>query len=453
VRIIAKVGTTIQFLFGEVCQEAAERSEVIRRKRKFTASTLLQTFVMGFLKNPQASDEDLAQMAAQCGVEVTPQAIERRHTPRLARFLQEVAQQCGKIVVGSDKALAPILERFTSVSIKDGSAIQLPESEQEEFPGCGGSYGAGKAALKLQTEFELRSGRVTFDIESGRTPDGGSPRQRELHGSGSLHIRDLGYFNVDVFAEQDAAGEYFLSRLQFGTDVLLRERDEDAGLETAVDVGSSAKLMAWLAKQDVAFVDRPIFLGRAKKLRCRLIAWRLPPAQANRRRQKLREELKRKGREPSADRLAWCDWTILVTNVPVEMLTAAEAAVLYRARWQVELLFKRWKSLNLIAELSGSTEVRQMIRVWSRLVASLLQHWLLLGWVWGDPSKSWTKVCQAIRGFAGQLASSLRNSIDLQRVLSELCRVFSKSCRRNRRSKPGTMELLNDVELLGFGLS
>jgi hypothetical protein len=453
VGMIAKVGAAIQLLFGKVCDEAAESSGVIQRKRKFSATALLQTFVMGFLKDPEASDEDLAQMAAQCGVEVTPQAIERRHTPRLAKFLQEVAQQCGRIVVSSDRALAPILERFSSVSIKDGSAVQLPESQQKEFAGCGGSYGAGKAALKLQTELELRHGRVTFDVEAGRCPDAASPRQHELHGPGSLHIRDLGYFNLDVFATQDAAGEYFLSRLQFGTDVMLRETDAESCEESAVDLGGSANLMAWLAKQDAGFVDRSIFLGKEKKLRCRLIAWRLPQAQADRRRRKLREEMKRKGREPSEERLAWCDWTILVTNVPVEMLTPQEATVLYRARWQVELLFKRWKSLNLIAVLSGSTDVRQMIRIWSRIIMSLVQHWLMLGWVWGDPSKSWTKVCRAIRGFASRLAAALSNMLEVERVLSDLRKVFSKTCRRNKRSKPGTMELLNDVELLEFELS
>ena len=143
----------------------------------------------------------------------------------------------------------------------------------------------------------------------------------------------------------------------------------------------------------------------------------------------------------------------MVTNAPVEKLTPQEAAVLYRARWQVELLFKRWKSLNLIAVLSGSTDTRQMIRIWSRLIMSLVQHWLMLGWVWGDPSKSWTKVCKAIRDFVSRLTASLNNPLDLERVLSDLSKVFSKTCRRNKRSKPGTMELLNDIELLEFELS
>ncbi len=451
--MLGKVNAAFQVLFGEVCNAAAKASGVIQRRRKFLADSLLQSFVMGYLQDPNASDEDLAQMAAQCGVEVTPQGIDRRHTPKLAMFLKEVAQQCGRVVVESDQTLAPIVERFTNVSILDGSSIQLPDSQSEEFAGCGGSHDAGKAAMKLQTEFELRHGRITFEIESGRTPDAASPRQFELAGPGSLHIRDLGYFNLDVFEKQDAAGEYFLSRLQFGTEVMLREIDADSGLETMVGLGGSGGLMAWLAKQPNGFIEQSIFVGKEKKLKARLIAWRLPQDQADRRRRKLREDYKRKGKVPSEDRLAWCDWTILITNGPLEKLAPQEAAVLYRARWQVELLFKRWKSLNLIAVRSGSTDVRQMIRIWSRLIASVVQHWLLLGWTWGDPSKSWTKVCKAIRKLISRLVAALNEPQQLVKVLFDLSKVFKKTCKRNQRSKPGTLELLNDIDLLEFELS
>ena len=164
-----------------------------------------------------------------------------------------------------------------------------------------------------------------------------------------------------------------------------------------------------------------------------------------------REELrKKKGREPSVERLAWCDWTILVTNVPAELLTPKEAAVLYRARWQVELLFKRWKSQGLVAELTGSTVVRQMVRVWSRLLAAVVQHWLTVGSVWGDATKSLHKVYEAVRDFAGRLAAALECSTNLERVLADMAATFTKTCRRDKRSKAGTFELLNEVELLDF---
>ena len=440
--IVAKVGDALEVLFGPCAEQANEVSEVIVRRRKFTPWSLAQTFVLGFLQNPKATDEELAQIAVPCGACVTPQAVDQRHSPKLVKFLKELFCRAIKVVVGSDKALAPILERFSSVTLLDSSTITLPDSMKEEFPGCGGSHGGGAAAMKLQTEWDLRSGAVTHvEIEPGRSPDAATSRQDARRGPSSLRITDLGYFNVGVFAEMTSNGEYFLSRLQFGTSVM--EPD-----------GAAVDLMCWLARQPDGFVDCPILLGKEQRLPCRLIAWRLPKEQADRRRQKLREEMvSRKGKEPSAERLAWCDWTILVTNVPVEKMSLEEAVVLYRSRWQVELLFKRWKSQDLVALLKGSTVVRQMVGVWSRLLAALVQHWLVIATVWGDPTKSLNKVSEAIRAFAGRLAAALSRRGELERVLDHLAVITTKTCRRDKRSKPGTFELLNDISLLDLALT
>lgn len=441
--ILAKVGAAMQRVFGEVAQEAADESGVIKRTRIFTPMSLAKTFVLGFLQNPRASDEKLAQMAAQCGAAVTPQAIEKRHTPALAAFMQKLFCQAAKIIVGSDKALASLLERFEEVILLDSSTNTLPDELEEEFRGCGGSHGSGAAAVKFQTEFCLRSGALTcVDLEQGRSPDGASSRQQVRRKKGSLRISDLGYFNVAVFATMMMAGEHFLSRLQYGTHVLL------TGGEDAVD------LLPWLEKQRGPFVDQSILLGKTQRLGCRLIAWRLPEEQANLRRQKLRQETKEKrGSEPCEGRMAFCDWTILVTSLPLEMLAPKEAVVLYRARWQVELLFKRWKSQGLIAELSGSTVARQMVRVWSRMLAVLMQQWITVGTIWGDPTKSLSKAFEAIRGFAGQLAEAMNDLAELERVLGAIAKTLEKTCRRDPRSKPGTFELVNEPERLEFRLS
>jgi DDE family transposase len=440
--IIAKVGMALQQLFGACAEKAARDSGVIERKRKFDEVSLAKTFVLGYLQDPAASAEDLAQMAAQCGADVTPQAVDQRHSPALVEFLAGLFREATKLVIGSDRSLAPILERFTNVTVLDSSMIQLPDELREQFAGCGGSYGAGQAALKLQTEWDLRSGALSHvEIEPGRRPDSATSRQNARRGAGSLRITDLGYFNVAVFADMRAHDEHFLSRLQFGTGVMLPD-------------GIELDLLDWLPRQPGPFVDVSIRLGKEQGLPCRLIAWRVPEEQANRRRQKLRHETRSKrGCEPSEERLAWCDWTIMVTSVPAEMLTPQEAVVLYRARWQIELLFKRWKSQGLVAVLSGSTVVRQMVRLWSRLLAVLLQHWLLIGTAWGDPTKSLVKLNAAIRAFAGRLAGALDRPKELRQVLLALCRVVAKTCSRNRRAKPGTFELLNNVELLDFCLT
>jgi len=219
--ILAKVGSALQRLFGEVAETAAAESDVIQRTRKFTPLSLARTFVLGFLQTPNASDEKLAQMAVQCGAAVTPQAIEQRYTPRLVDFLERLFRRATKLVVGSDQALAPILERFTTVTVLDSSTISLPDEMQEPFQGCGGSYDGGESAMKLQTELDLRSGALGhMEIDPGRSPDGATSRQAARHGQGALRIADLGHFALPVLAAMAVAKEYFLSRLQFGTYVL-----------------------------------------------------------------------------------------------------------------------------------------------------------------------------------------------------------------------------------------
>jgi hypothetical protein len=327
------------------------------------------------------------------------------------------------------------------VTLLDSTVIGLPDGQRPRFPGCGGRCGFGRAALKLQTELDLRTGALTHvEVEPGRSADGATSRQHARRGPGALRITDLGYFSVAVFAALVRAEEHFLSRLQFGTGVCSPD-------------GPAVAVLRWLARQAERLVDRPIRLGLGQQLPCRLIAWRVPPQLASRRRQRLRAEHRRKwGRAPTAERLAWCGWTILVTSVPGERLTAAEAVVLYRARWQVELLFKRWKSQGRVAALDGATEARQMVRVWARLLAAVVQHWLVVAAAWGDPTRSWAKAAEAARGFVGRFLAATAAPA-LAGVLEDLIRVVASTCRRDPRARPGTVELLNDSRRLDFGLT
>jgi hypothetical protein len=272
----------------------------------------------------------------------------------------------------------------------------------------------------------------------GRSPDGATSRQEARRGKGSLRIADLGYFNLAVFEEMSKEGEFYLSRLQ--NPIVLMDLQ-----------GTVVDLAKWLPQQTGCFIDQMMLVGKSQRLPSRVIAWRLPAEQAARRRQKLRHEYKSKyGKEPSAERLALCDWTILVTNVPSAMMSTEEAVILYRARWQIELLFKRWKSQGLVALLQGSTTVRQMVKVWSRLLAAVVQHWLLIATAWGNPTKSLSKVCKAIATFASRLVAALTSEVEVNEILAAICAVVAKTCRRDKRSKAGTFELLNDVKLLGY---
>jgi hypothetical protein len=81
-------------------------------------------------------------------------------------------------------------------------------------------------------------------------------------------------------------------------------------------------------------------LGSQRPLRVRMLVQRVPQEVADQRRRRLRKAARDKGQTPSAAALALADWTVLLTNVPQELLSLEEALVLAKVRWQIELIFK-----------------------------------------------------------------------------------------------------------------
>jgi hypothetical protein len=437
--IVAKVARLVEALLEPWAEEVARDVPVVKRRRKFSPATLAQTFILGFLAKPRASDEDLARMAARCGVPVTTQAVGQRFTQAAVDFLEALFRRAVRQRVQADRALAPLLERFPAVFLQDGTAVAVPDELRDRFPGCGGSHGAGRAVIKLQTRFDLKSGALdAVSIEAGRDCDQRTPLQWDTSTAGALRIADLGYFDTEVFRHLNNHHLFWISRLAFGTEISSRDGAPIARIE---DLFAPAQ----------GVVDREILMGKGAKIPCRIVAWRVPHEVAARRRRKLIAIARDKGNPPpSQKRLDWCDWMIFVTNVPRERLSPQEIGALYRARWQIELLFKRWKSLGAVAEMTGSTVIRRLVRFWSRLLAMLVQHWVMQAGAWGDRRCSLPKAWEAIREHATHLASARGAAERLAEEIALVGRILEKTARRDKRKQPGTFELLNDPRLPGF---
>lgn len=440
--IISKVKAALEGVFGKTAAEAAQKTGLIKRQRKFTAESLALTFILGLLNNPRANANDLARSAAFAGIDVSPQAVEKRITPELAEFFEAIFRKSTQTIVASNEALAPVLEKFTCVTLLDSSSLQLPDSQKERFAGTGGAYGSGQSALKLQTEWDLRSGALTcVQIEQGKEPDGASSRQQAKFEPGSLRITDLGYFNLSVFTAIAEAKAFFLSRVQHVTVLW-------------VDGKRVGNVVEWLNSQDQNQVDCWVEVGAKGGVRCRLIAWKVPEEQANRRRQRVRKDAAKRRRQPTEAALKACEWTFLITNVPEEELSVKEVIVLYRARWQIELLFKRWKSIGLIDVLSGKNDVEVMVRFWTKLCAALIQHWLTIMVAWNSTSCfSLARVAMQISGHVEALLDALAIGNDVVQVLERFSRSVKRICQRDKRSKPGTFELLQNPELLDWTIA
>jgi hypothetical protein len=82
-----------------------------------------------------------------------------------------------------------------------------------------------------------------------------------------------------------------------------------------------------------------------KKYHVRIIASALPPEKAAEARKKREQEAKKKGKQLQPDTLFLVGWMLLITNLPKRPWSYKRIIQLYRARWQIELLFKRMKQM------------------------------------------------------------------------------------------------------------
>ena len=439
--IIATVARAMQIALGPQLDAIGRDTGVIQRQRKFSGMTLFRTMVLTFMKSPGAAPHEFVATAAQVGVRVTPEAVQKRFTEKLILFLREGLRPVLQQVVRADPVAIPLLRRFTAVEIGDSTTVTLPDDYADLFPGCGGAAGVGKAAVKIQARWELISGQLTkLVVEPGRRSDGQSQEAEDAVRPGSLLIRDLGYFSLDWFARLSQAGASWISRWQLGTSVADRD-------------GRPLDLLEFVQGcRGGGPIDLPILLGATARLACRLIVLRVPQEVAARRRQQAYEKARKHGRQPSRECLAWCDWTLLVTDVPAGKLSWKEVVVLYRARWQIELMFKLWKSRSQLGVSRPTwSAVERMAAFWAKLIGVILQHWLLLSSTWSNPRRSHWKAAGVIQQWIVSLTGALGDLEQLSRVLEEMtATIDAVASQKLRKKDPASFQLLLDPELLDW---
>jgi hypothetical protein len=124
---LPQVARCMQTVLTDEADAAGRRSGFIQRQVKLTGGTFAQTLVFGWLSNPEATLEELAQTAAVLGVQITPQGLDERFTPEAAQCLQQVLEAGLQQLVADEPVALPLLERFNGVYVQDSSTIPLPD--------------------------------------------------------------------------------------------------------------------------------------------------------------------------------------------------------------------------------------------------------------------------------------------------------------------------------------
>lgn len=427
--IIAQVSQAMHTLLTTTTEAAAAILQFEKRpdRAKFTPSTLVQTLVYGWLAHPAATVEQLAQMATRLGVEVSPQAIDQRFTTATADLLHHVLSASVQQVIGTDPVALPILQRFTSVRVHDSTTIGLPDALTSTWRGCGNHTSGGTAGLKCGVQLDLLTGAITgLDLVDGRAADRALPVQHTDLPAGSLRLADRGFYHLDRLNQLQRAGVFWLTRLPSNALVAYPGHAPQPLATFMADLGPTP---TW---------DCAIIVGGVTQTHARLLVRRVPQEVADQRRRQITTHAQQKQRAVSDAELALAEWTVLITNVPRTMLTLTEALVLMRLRWQIELLFKVWKSHGRVDDWRTKNPTRILCEVYAKLIGLVFQQWILVASAWADPERSLFKAAQIVTAYAAELASALPCSARFEQVLTGLARAIRRLARTQKRHNPPT---------------
>ena len=305
----------------------------------------------------------------------------------------------------------------------------MNEKLAEAFKGSGGS--ASKSSVKIDLIFELKNHIIEeISLNKGVVPD------QSLAGTilnhiqpNDLVIRDLGFFKIDILEKIDKKDAFYLSRLPKSVNVYQSDSKN----------ASPVNLPSWLDKKfpSHAEIDVEIYIGN-NKMPCRLIAYKLPEEIINLRRRKAGEAAKKKGRTVSQDSLKWLDFGFFITNVPRNIWPADVVGTIYRMRWQIELIFKTWKSLLNIHILKGTRPERIKCLIYGRLIVITVMT-MIYGYAFQYAKNTAEREISAFKLFAwlkrnGRLLKAVHKK-SAKKLLNDLVKNISKVCKQKRARK------------------
>jgi hypothetical protein len=300
-------------------------------------------------------------------------------------------------------ALPDQLGRFADVLVQDGSSFAVHDALATTF---GGRFTKVRpAAVELHTCVSLFKDQV---LNVQLAPDKEAerdflPAPHEL--TDKLLLADRGYPCLNYFEQVMEANGYFLMRSKSDINPKVRRAHGPGGRRPGFEGYRLQNILRWLPRRrwdlEVEW-DRP--QGRVLRLRMVLV-W-----------------------NPHTKR-----FMVLLTNVPRRILSARQVAEVYRLRWQIELLFKEWKSYANLHEFASANPALVEGLIWASLCAAALKRSLAhASQRVGQKVVISTRIvamCGA-RVFHDLLHSALRGFQELETVLLDLFRFLWNNAAR-----------------------
>lgn len=222
--------------------------------------------------------------------------------------------------------------------------------------------GADRTTWRLHVGYDLASGQVDhIELTDGC---GAEKLQRLRYRPGEIVLADRAYARPRDLRPVIEDGADFIVRTGWNSLRLLQTD------------GSSFDLFAALAAQTEQEGEVSVRIDEGedfgKPLILRLVIRRKSPEQAEAEQKRLLKEAKKRGKQPDPRSLEAAKYILLLTSLPPGTFPPADVLALYRFRWQLELAFKRMKSLAGLDALAAKKPELARAWIYARLIVFLI---------------------------------------------------------------------------------
>lgn len=379
-KISEKLNSNLLDVFSEnEIEKIARESGFVLKQSKLSGFKFLDLLLFSKFDNEKLSLNDLSCRAAdKHNIVISKQAINDRFTDKSVRFIKMIIEKFIKENLDLDEKIE-FLSHFERIRIKDSTCFQLPKSMKDKYAGSGG--GGSKAAVRIQFEYDYKTGEVVdlsiceFNHQDKKDAFESLDNIQE----NDLLIRDLGYVTNHVLREIETRGASFLNRLNTTTHVFEKNKDDEF---VRLDF---IKLRKQMSKNGLTYLDKIVYIGACEKYKVRLVIEEMPEDKINERIRKAKKEAKKKKRTLKKETIARAALNLFVTNVDKEILPVSNVRSLYRLRWQIELMFKVWKSVGEISKIKKMKVERFETYLYVKLL------WLMINWriIWQIQIQLW----------------------------------------------------------------
>lgn len=343
----------------------AQETGFVQRRSKFSPIDFVKLVLFDQLYGAIPSLEQHSFQLFQEGkISISKQGLHKRFNKASLDFVKKLFESCLGNQLNQVDLECSLGNSFRAVKVLDSTEFKLPDSFAGDFPGYAACNAAACAAI--QFEYDVLSKKICcLQLGSARESDKTFADQRmDSIERGDLILRDLGYYSLKSYAKIEERGAFYISRLKAQAVIYTRDKN---GVYTPISWDEIARR---IRKGNMSCYDQWVFIGSQQKHPVRLLAWLLPAdAQANR----LRKKKAKKGNISKEDK-AWSQLSVLVTNLNISQLDAQHVFNLYKIRWQVEWIFKTWKSHLQLARIRKMNTARLKCYLYAKFI------WIMMCW-------------------------------------------------------------------------